>query len=51
MLFDQTMAQGLRRPCDWGRAVAESFVPGAGSQPGIFSGAPALTDVQLAALG
>ena len=51
LVFDQTMAHGLCRPRDGGRALATSFEPGAHSRQIFLTGELELSDLQWAALG
>lgn len=51
ILFDQTMAHGLCRPGDAGRAVAESFESEVQAKQIFLSGELLLSDAQWAALG
>ena len=51
VVFDQTMAHGLCRPFDTGRAVAESFEDGDAGRQLFLTGEMLLADAQWAALG
>ncbi len=51
VVFDQTMAHGLGRPADAGRAVAESFADGDAGRQLFLTGEMQLGDPQWAALG
>ena len=51
VVFDQTMAHGLCRPLDTGRAVAESFEDGEAGRQLFLTGEMLLADAQWAALG
>ena len=51
LVFDQTMAHGLCRPCDHGQAVAASFEAGAHRHQIFLTGELLLSDAQWAALG
>ena len=51
VVFDQTMAHGLCRPADGGRAVAESFEDGDAGRQLFLTGEMLLADAQWAALG
>ena len=51
VVFDQTMAHGLCRPVDAGRAVAESFTDGDAGRQLFLTGEMLLSDLQWAALG
>ncbi len=51
VVFDQTMAHGLCRPADGGRAVAESFENGDAGRQLFLTGEMLLADAQWAALG
>ena len=51
VVFDQTMAHGLCRPADDGRAVAESFEEGDAGRQLFLTGEMLLTDAQWSALG
>ena len=51
LVFDPTMAHGLCRPRDGGRAVAESFETGVGDRQLFLTGELPLSDAQWAALG
>ncbi len=50
VVFDQTMAHGLCRPADAGRAVAESFDDGDAGRQLFLTGEMLLSDAQWAAL-
>ena len=51
VVFDQTMAHGLARPADSGRAVVESFGDGDAGRQLFLTGEMLLDDAQWAALG
>ena len=51
VVFDQTMAHGLCRAADAGRAVAESFAGGDAARQLFLTGEMLLSDAQWAALG
>ena len=51
VVFDQTMAHGLARPADSGRAVVESFGDGDAGRQLFLTGEMLLADAQWAALG
>ena len=51
VVFDQTMAHGLCRPAEAGRAVAESFADGDAGRQLFLTGEMLLSDAQWAALG
>jgi hypothetical protein len=51
VVFDQTMAHGLCRAVDAGRAVAESFAEGDAGRQLFLTGEMLLSDAQWAALG
>jgi len=51
VVFDQTMAHGLCRAADTGRAVAESFAAGDAARQLFLTGEMLLSDPQWAALG
>ena len=51
LVFDQTMAHGLCRPRDGGRAMAASFETGTDRHQVFLTGELRLTDAQWAALG
>ena len=51
VVFDQTMAHGLCRAADAGRAVAESFAEGDAGRQLFLTGEMLLSDAQWAALG
>jgi hypothetical protein len=51
VVFDQTMAHGLCRPADAGRALAESFGNGDAGRQLFLTGEMLLSDAQWAALG
>ena len=51
VVFDQTMAHGLARPADSGRAIVESFGDGDAGRQLFLTGEMLLDDAQWAALG